>query len=98
MIASPQLPPLNWPPLTSFALHTTRPLGQDECVLILNSGTAPSPLVGHASLMLDIDVAREKNVPNGDDGLFDLLNRMRGHKNNIFESCITPRARELFNS
>ena len=47
--------------------------------------------------ILDIDVSREANLPQNEDGLWELADRMRVHKNTAFEACITDRARELFN-
>jgi uncharacterized protein (TIGR04255 family) len=82
--------------LTSYMMQVVRPLGVDDCVLALNSGTVVSPLIGFASLALDLDVFREVNLPQRDEDLWDVLNRIRGHKNRIFENCITDRARALF--
>ena len=66
-------------------------------MLALNTATVAPPLIGFVSLALDLDVFREANLPQRDDDLWDIVNRMRGHKNRIFESCITDRARTLFN-
>jgi uncharacterized protein (TIGR04255 family) len=91
------LPPLGPPSLSSFAINAAMPLGKDNCNLILNSGSAPSPLVNVTSFILDLDVSREVDLPQNEEGLWELANRMRVHKNSIFEACITERARELFN-
>lgn len=82
--------------LTGYTMQVVRPLGVDDCVLALNSGTVVSPLIGFVSLALDLDVFREANLPHRDEDLWDILNRIRGHKDRIFESCITDRARALF--
>jgi uncharacterized protein (TIGR04255 family) len=84
-------------PLASFALNAAMPLGEDGCKLILNSGSAVSPLVNVTSFILDVDVSCEIGLPQNDDGLWELANRIRRHKNTVFEACVTDRARELFN-
>jgi uncharacterized protein (TIGR04255 family) len=89
-------PPIQLPPLQTYAINTSRPLGKDDCTLILNSGLVPSPLVNTVSLLLDIDVAREVDAPQNDKALWEFVERARQYKNEIFEACITDRTRELF--
>jgi uncharacterized protein (TIGR04255 family) len=90
------LPKIDLPPMSNFTVHARMPLGSDDCDVALNSGATPSPLIGHASFILDLDLSREKEVPQRDDDLWALIERMREHKNRIFEACITDKARELF--
>jgi uncharacterized protein (TIGR04255 family) len=90
------MPPLGVPPLSSFAINAAMPLGKDNCTLILNSGSTPSPLVNVNSLILDLDVSREVDLPQKEDNLWELADRIREYKNAVFEGCITDRARELF--
>lgn len=85
-------------PMLTYTMQMIRPLGVDDCNALMTSGTVPSPLVGFASLALDIDVYKEAGIPKRDDELWDLVGRMRNYKNTVFESCITDRARALFNS
>ena len=66
------------------------------CKLVLNSSVVPSSLLNHASFMLDQDIAKEVDLPQRDEHLYELLERIRVKKNSAFESCITDRARELF--
>jgi uncharacterized protein (TIGR04255 family) len=91
----PQSPELG-EPMSSYAMQIVKPLGADDCGLILHSSTIPSPLVGFASFALDLDIFREMNLPMRDDGLWALVNKIRAHKNSVFESCVTDRARGLF--
>jgi uncharacterized protein (TIGR04255 family) len=83
-------------PITGYTVQIVRPLGVDDCGLILNSAIVPSPLIGFASFLLDLDVYREKDLPRRDDELWALIEQMRHHKNRVFESCITDRARTIF--
>jgi uncharacterized protein (TIGR04255 family) len=91
-------PALELPPMTSFAINEVRPLGKDECQLILNAGLVPSPLVKTISFLLDLDISRDTDLPQNDEALWAFVERIREHKNFIFEGCITDRARELFNT
>jgi len=83
-------------PISAFTLQINRPLGVDDCNLLLTSANVPSPLLGFASFLLDLDVSRESNLPRKPEDVMDLLHRMRGHKNQVFEGCVTDAARELF--
>ena len=83
-------------PLSGYTMQVVRPLDVDDCGLVLNTATVTSPLIGFASFALDLDVFREAKLPQRDDALWELLTRMRAHKNRIFESCITNKARALF--
>ena len=93
---SPRAPLELIPKMNSYAMQLTAPLSSDDCNLNLNSGTVISPLVNHVALSLDIDISREKNLPGQENELWDLLEKMRGHKNRIFEGVITDKSRELF--
>jgi uncharacterized protein (TIGR04255 family) len=84
--------------MTSYSMQVSGPLDDDKCWLVVNSRLVPSPLVDHASVVLDIDVSRKDDVPQSDDEMWALIDRMRMHKNKIFEWSITDRARELFNT
>src|SRR5260221_12762994 len=83
-------------PMISYLVQSVRPLEADDCSLMLVSASVPSPLLGTVSLALDLDVFRESNIPKREDELWALINRMRDHKNFVFESCVTDRARALF--
>lgn len=83
-------------PMSTFLVQTNRPLDADDCSVMLLSTTVPSPLINTLSLALDLDVYRETDIPKREDDLWALIGRMREHKNNIFESCVTERARALF--
>jgi uncharacterized protein (TIGR04255 family) len=65
---------------------------------IINIASAPSPLALHKSIILDIDIYRDSRLPQSDDDLWKVLGIMRDHKNMIFESCITDKARKMFES
>ena len=82
--------------MAGYTMQLVGPLGEDNCRLVINSSLVPSPLVNHISIVFDIDVVRQEDVPQNDEELWALIERIRGHKNRVFESSVTDRARELF--
>ena len=83
-------------PTQSYGIQASFRSGPVSGSIVINSGIVPSPLEGRLSIMLDIDVSRERELPQRDDDLQTLLRDFRAEKNRIFEACITDRARELF--
>ena len=83
-------------PTEAYAIQTSSHLKDIDSRLILNSAVVPSPILDHASFLIDLDISKESNLPQNDNDIFDLLKKIRVKKNAIFEICITRRARELF--
>jgi len=71
-------------------------LGVDGCSVTINSGATPAPLMAHQSLLLDIDLFAAGLNLHRDEELWDLVGKIRDHKNRIFESCVTDKAKALF--
>ena len=93
----PQMPDM-LSPLIAGAVQTVSYFEDIKCKLTLNSGVVESPILNHISFLLDLDVGRELDVPQNDKGVFELLEAMRLKKNQVFEACISQRARdEIFN-
>jgi uncharacterized protein (TIGR04255 family) len=84
-------------PLHGYTMQLTQSTQADDCMVAIISASVVPPLIGYYSFVLDIDVSRETEVPRRDDDMWELLERMRHHKNQVFESCITERSRALFN-
>jgi uncharacterized protein (TIGR04255 family) len=82
-------------PMMQYALQTQLSLTDIGCILTLNSSVVPSPLIGHRSFVIDLDIGKD-SPPQNDDAIYELINRIRIAKNRVFEACITDRARELF--
>lgn len=83
-------------PILAYGAQVQFRPDEQGCWLILNTALAPSPLLNHIAIMLDLDVYVEREAPQNDEALFELLERMRSKKNSIFEACITDKSRELF--
>jgi uncharacterized protein (TIGR04255 family) len=83
-------------PLTAYAVQAKIFMEDIKCNLTVNSAAVPSPLLNTSSFLLDQDISRELDVPQTDEGIFDLLNQIRVRKNEVFESSVTNKARSLF--
>jgi uncharacterized protein (TIGR04255 family) len=62
----------------------------------LNIASTPSPLIDYMSFTIDIDIATIGVVPQNEEKMWELIGSLRQHKNDLFESCITPETRKLF--
>lgn len=89
--------PKNLDPLLSYAIHSQTELSNINSILTLNSAVVPSPLPKHISIVIDQDISREVEPPQNTEDIINFLNEVRTEKNSVFESCITDKARELFN-
>lgn len=65
-----------------------------ESKLIVQS-TQPA-LLAHQSFIIDIDVVMRQGIPLRTEEMWMIADKLRIAKNNLFEACITDRARELF--
>jgi uncharacterized protein (TIGR04255 family) len=63
---------------------------------VLQLASTPSPLIDHMSFTIDIEVATTGVVPSNEEKMWDLIGSLRQPKNDLFESCITPETRKLF--
>jgi uncharacterized protein (TIGR04255 family) len=95
LLVEPQIPPII-PRINFFSTNFVGAVPEIEGQVIVKAGTIPSPLIDHASLLLDIDLFKEHNLPLKEQEIWELLATLRRHKNVVFEAFITDRARELF--
>lgn len=82
--------------LTSYTIQQRSKLDAIMASLTINSAVVPSPLANHTSILLDIDIGRDNDLPQNINDVLSFLNQVRNEKNSIFEACITERARGLF--
>lgn len=71
-------------------------LNHDKLVARVTSATAEPALINHAALLFDIDIIAQVDVPKRAEEFWQLLDRMRAAKNEIFEASVTDKARQLF--
>lgn len=84
-------------PTMGYSIQSRKRIEHIESLLSLSSAIVESPVPRHISIVLDQDIARENNLPQRTQKIIEYLNEVRVEKNKIFESCITDKARELFN-
>ena len=88
-------PPLR--PSLEFLVSMETDIGDtDECGVRIVSSSAASPLIGHNGIVLDIDVFTRQAQSMDASSLWTTVERMRKYKNDVFETCITDKARDLF--
>lgn len=92
----PALPEFERSKPRTFAMTSTFELEEQGLAVTLQSATVESPVPRCKSLVIDIDVFVEKDLPMRYDRWDSKLNQMREVKNDIFERSITDEARNLF--
>ena len=80
----------------SYGMQVQIPSPHIAGMLTINTAVVPSFLLGHGAIMFDLDLSIDRDIPQNDDAIYDLLDRIRVEKNRMFELCITDRARDLF--
>jgi uncharacterized protein (TIGR04255 family) len=93
----PHLPESIERPMFTYLNQVTLPTSNAYWDTTITSTNMPSPRINCISLLLDIDVFRTKDIPIKEEDLLASLLEVRDIKNYLFEECITPKARELFN-
>lgn len=61
-------------------------------------GAVASPLLDHASFVVDIDLYRDHGIPSREEELWGLISGFRPLKNRLFEDSITDQTRDLFDA
>lgn len=91
----PALPPL-LDPSVYHSVNVKVRLEDIQSDLNLISAVVQSPLPNHLAIVLDLDIVRKYQTPPTDEELFSYISQARNKKNEVFEACITEKARELF--
>ena len=87
-----------FPPINGYELAFQFALTELKCGATVRSGIAPPAVPGMTSFTLDVDVWRVLDVPQKESEVFEVLSDMRAAKNELFETFITDRAREMFDA
>lgn len=89
----PLRPPVLQKPAQLFATQV-HGIAVDDYLVNVNVASIPSPLIGHAGILVDIDVYIEQPMDFG--ALVQRLHGVREVKNTVFESLLKDPARETF--
>ena len=82
--------------LSGYFMQLTLPLPDIKGYAIINETIIEPASQNVVSIVLDIDIFRTDDLPSAENDLWALLEQFRHVKNNVFERCITDKARELF--
>jgi len=82
--------------LDGYFMQLQMPMDDVRCKLLLNQTIGESPKAGCLSLILDIDLFRSEDISKDDESIWQVFETLHVRKNEVFEACITDRARELF--
>lgn len=80
--------------LSSYFMQLQIPQEDLNGMLVLNEATLP-PTEDVVSVLLDIDLFCQVNLPSVENAQWDLLEKLRVRKNQVFEACITDNTRRL---
>lgn len=78
-----------------YSMTVRSAVGSGPFVATLNTGTVDAALIDHVSLLLDIDVYLDIDLPRRDDEMWERVAELRSLKNEIFEACVTNATKEL---
>lgn len=78
-----------------FTAQVEVALDKDGTKVRITSAQVEPPVPNTGAFILDIDVIRDVELPRREDHLWTMVERMREHKNHVFEKCLTPFSREL---
>jgi uncharacterized protein (TIGR04255 family) len=81
--------------LISYFMQLVIPHPEAGAVAMINQALVPPQAPGTTSLILDIDLYRDQDVPSDDETVWALFERLREGKNKIFQACLTPQTEAL---
>ncbi len=89
-------PPLLDEPVRGIHMQVNGGIKADNLRVNLSTTTVESPVIGHASVTLDIDLYRDGvDVPQSDADIEAYLDVIRRRRTDIFEQCITDEMRRV---
>ena len=91
----PELSPAIAQPMAGFFLRILVPQDDIHCNLLINQTIIKPATPGATSIILDIDLFRDFDVPRDEYSLWTAFEGLRDRKDEVFEACITDRTREL---
>lgn len=82
--------------LAGFFMQLQMPQPDMDAMCLLNETMIPPAKPGFVSVVLDTDLYRTGHIASDEAGLWELFETLRARKDEIFEECVTDKARELF--
>jgi uncharacterized protein (TIGR04255 family) len=81
--------------LSGFLMQVHIPILEMQGTAIVTETLIPPSRLDVVSVVLDITLARNHDLPLDDAAIWELFEDLRKHKNAVFEGCITDRTREM---
>jgi len=81
--------------LSSYFMQLQLPQRDLNAMLVLNQALIPPPTSKLVSVILDIDLYSDSDLPSDEQGLWERFEVFRTRKNKVFEACITDRVRRM---
>jgi uncharacterized protein (TIGR04255 family) len=81
--------------LSGYFMQLQIPQVDLNAKLVLNQALIPPPAPKMVSVLLDIDLFSDSDLPTDEQGLWERFEGFRNRKNKVFEACITERVRRL---
>ncbi len=81
--------------LSGYFMQLAIPLEDIKSLALINETIIEPVNQNVVSVALDIDIFRTADLPAHEDGIWAFFEELRFRKNQVFEACITDRAREL---
>ncbi len=82
--------------LAGYFMHLEIPFEDIKSLALINQTIIEPASQNVVSVVLDIDIFRTVDLPADEEGNWAFLEELRLRKNQVFEACITDRARGLF--
>lgn len=95
VLTVPEIAPALPQALSNFIMRIEIPQEDIQGMLLLTETLVPLEKEDALGFILDIDLFRDQDVPQEEEALWTLFERLRRRKNEVFEACITNRTREL---
>lgn len=81
--------------LSGYFMQLQLPQADLNAMLVLNQALIPPPAPNMVSVLLDIDLHSDSDLPSDEQGLWDRFELFHTRKNKVFEACITDRVRRM---
>ena len=83
--------------LSGYFMQLQIPQENLGTMLVINQAIVLPPTPNFVSIVLDLDLFLEGDIPDDEIALWHILEQMHEQKNIAFEACITERVRESIN-
>ncbi len=81
--------------LSGYFMQLQIPQEDIKGMLVLNEAIVPPTQPDSVSILLDIDLYQEIDIPHDEAGLWAAIEKLHDRTDLVFEACITDRTREL---